>query len=648
MTAIDRAAGSRTAFAARFPEIATALDNEVPQSTLVFEDGEPVDIDIGNQRLYGGPARHHAAEQVDAFLAKPLRLLMEAPDAAGLVSDICVNLKLAMERALADAEMTEIARGPLSAPTFLIIFGLGLGQHVEELIRRTGARWVVIVEPVVEFIAHSFHTVDWQRIFNMIDDAGGALQFFTHLDPGQVVGAIMNEVGVRGTPYLDGTWVFTHYPLWTFAEAGKRLHGAAEYAYVNRGFFEDEIVMMTNAMTNFATHPFWLLDGKPRRHRPETAVLVGAGPSLDESIETIHQIRDRVVLFSCGTALRPLLRNSLVPDFHCELENGPQVHEVIDEARSFGDLSSVRLIASATVDPRIAPLFGETIFFFRDSVSSTRILQGEISRVSGAAPTCVNTAMATAAALGFTDFVLFGVDCGTRPGMPDHAEGTVYRDIEKWQKYLERRARYPLEVEGNFGGITVTNWVYDASRRMLIDLIRVYNLNAINCSDGALITGAIPRVPESLEVEGPVLDHEGIIAALKRTMAHYQPGELVRAKNLAELKDKSQKMYDDLRAILAGFDPDAAEFAAVFDAMARFLRDAGSTYRYAHAIPDGSLSALPRIAMFYGCRSELPMRQRLFATFMDEFRRALDEMETQTDALLERLIGVLASFVPAA
>ena len=487
MSEDDLGARSRAAFAERFPAVMAAITAEPPQSSLVFDGDHPTDIIIGNQRIYGADARRQSADQVDAFIKKPLRLLMEAPNAAGLVSEICIDLKLAMERALKESGTTEIARGPLSAPTFLVVFGIGLGYHLEELMRTTGARWLIVVEPFVEFIGHSFHAIDWQGMLERADQAGGAVHLITDLDPGRIVTSIMQEVAKRGTPYLDGTWVFTHYPVWSFAEAGKRLHGAAEFAYVNRGFFEDEIVMMTNAVTNFASHSFWLLDGKPRLHRPETAVIVGAGPSLDEAVETLHAIRDRVVLFSGGTALRPLLRHGLIPDFHCELENGPQVPEVIGEASNHGDLSQVRLIASATVDPRTAPLFGETILFYRDTVSSTRILHGPIAPVTGAAPTCVNTAMAAAAALGFTDFVLFGADCGTRPGMPDHAEGTIYRDVEKWQKYLAQRARYPLEVEGNFGGIAMTNWVYDASRRMLVDLIATYRLRVINCSDGALI-----------------------------------------------------------------------------------------------------------------------------------------------------------------
>lgn len=648
MSSADRSEAALARFTQRFPELVAKIEAQPPQSTLVVEDGKPVDILIGDRRIYRGDAREISAARVDEFMAKPLRLIMETPTTAGLVSEICIKLMLAMERTCTDAGVSELSRGPISAPTFLIVFGLGLGHHLPELIRRTGARWIIVVEPFVELIAHSFKSLEWPSILDGIDDAGGDIHFVTDLDPGRMVVAIMRLVAQHGTPYLDGAWVFTHYPLWAFAEASKRLHGAAEFAYVNRGYFEDEIVMMTNAVTNLSSHPFWLLDPTPRRHRPETAVIVGAGPSLDEAIETLHRIRDRVVLFSGGTALRPLLRNGLVPDFHCELENGPQVFEVISEATKHGDLSQVRLIASATVDPRVAPLFAETIFFFRDSVSPTCILRGEVAPMNGVAPTCINTAMTAAMSLGFTDFVLFGADCGTRPGMPDHAEGTIYRDIEKWQKYLEQRARYPLEVEGNFGGIAVTNWVYDASRRMLIDLIAAYRLKAINCSDGALITGAIPRVPESVEVESTVLDHRRILAELKRGMVHFEPSEILRGRRLEELRERARAMYRDLRTLLEGFDAETADFAGVYEAMHRFVEQAGDSYGQVEAIPEGSFHALARIAMFYGCRTtDEALRRRLFATFREETGRALDEMESGTDALLERLAAVAGS-MPAA
>jgi flagellin glycosyltransferase Maf-like protein/6-hydroxymethylpterin diphosphokinase MptE-like protein len=642
MTSGDRAARSRAAFIERFPEIATAIDQQASQSSITRDGDEPDDIVIGDRHLYGGTARAKTTEQVAAFMKKPLRLIMETPQAAGLVSPICVGLQGALQATLERSGTQEIARGPISAPTFLVVFGVGLGHHLRELVRATKVRWVIIVEPFVEFIGHSFEAVDWHGMFEEVEAGGGSVEVVTGLDPGRIVGSVMQAIMRCGTSYLDGTWVYTHYPIWAFSEAAKRMHGAASFAYINRGFFEDELLMMTNAVTNFCSRAFWLLDSKPRLHRRETAVVVGAGPSLDEAIETLHRIRDKVVLFSAGTALRPLLRHGLVPDFHCELENGQQVVEVIDEVRHHGDLSSVCLIASSTVDPRVPAMFGDCVLFFRDSVSSTRILRGDRIPLSGAAPTCVNTAVSAAAHLGFTDFLLFGTDCGTRPGMHDHAAGTIYRDLDKWRTHAAQRERYPLELEGNFGGIAFTNWVYDASRRLLMDLIAAYRLNVVNCSDGALISGATPRVPESVEIDGPPIDHRAVIAEVKRSMSHFGPRELLSAGELAGLRERSNALFGDVRDILAGFDVGGADFAGVYDAIRKFLDEAGATYGHVNAIVDGSLSALPRIAMFYGCRTEGDRRRRLFSTFLAEFAKALTTMELGTNELFRRLTQLLA------
>jgi flagellin glycosyltransferase Maf-like protein/6-hydroxymethylpterin diphosphokinase MptE-like protein len=647
MTA-DIAARSRAAFTERFPEIMSSIAAAEPQCTVIAEGGVPTDITVGEKRIYGGDARRLSAEQVRSFMQKPLRLIMEVPEAAGLVSPICIGLKQALERTIADAGMGEISREPQGAPTFLVIFGVGLGYHIDELIRATGARWVIIVEPFIEFFARSFDAIDWQQMLARVDSAGGDIHLITELDPGRILQKVMQCMSRHGTPHLDGTWVFTHYPLWTFDEARKRLHGAAEFAYVNRGFFEDEIKMMTNAVANYGTHSFWLLDTKPRLHRSETVAIVGAGPSLDEAVETLHRIRDRVVLFSSGTALRPLLRHGFTPDFHCELENGPQVAEIIEETGRYGDLSKITLIASATVDPGVPPMFGETFLFFRDSVSSTRILRGEIMPISGAAPTCVNTAMATAEALGFTDIVLFGADCGMRPGMPDHAEGTAYRDIVKWKEHLAKRVSYPLEVEGNFGGVAHTNWVYDASRRMLSEIIRVRRLIVTNCSDGVLIAGAVARVPEGIEVRGAPVDRPALIAALKRSMTHYRPGEILRTKNLAALQDRSAELYGDLRRILAECDHEAADFAGLYATMIKFLNEAGDKYAFVDAIPEGSLTAVPRLGMFYGSRvGDGALQRAVFETLLAEFTRAVDAMERATGRLLATLTERMAA-APAA
>jgi hypothetical protein len=411
-----------------------------------------------------------------------------------------------------------------------------------------------------------------------------------------------------------------------------------QYAFVNRGFFEDEIKMMSNATANFAAAPFWLLEAKRRLRRPETAVIVGAGPSLDESLETLHRIREHVVLFSGGTSLRPLLRNGIVPDFHCELENVPAVVDVLKQAAEHGDLSKIRLIASATVDPRVPPMFKETLLFFRDSVSSTMLLGVGYHALPGAAPTCVNSALASAISLGFTEFLLFGTDCGTRPGGQHHASDTVYRDVGLYKENADRRAESPIAVEGNFGGIAHTDWVYDSCRRMLGETIRAFGVSVSNCSDGAMIPYARPLDPAAVAISTPAIDRPRLFADLERTLQRFDAGEILRDQDFSVLIDRTRNLYRETGELLDGFDPEAADFGGVFKAINDYLAAASEWDTRVDAMMSGTLFALPRIGMFYGYRvEEGDVRRRVFEIYMTEMRETLREMEQQTIELFERL-----------
>jgi hypothetical protein len=639
---------SRAAFAERFPKIVEILDRPgAVSSSLIEENGVVVDAMINDARLYNADVRGFTAGQVDAFMKKPLRLFMDRPTQAGLVSPVCVNLHDALGDFLIERGVEEI-RSQVSedSPHYLVVFGLGLGHHIETLARQTKARWLIVVEPIVDFIGHSFQTVDWPALFAHFEKQGGGVQIVTQLDPGEMVTGIVRYMNEKGIPYVDGSYVFTHYPFWAFAEARNRLYEAVEFAFINRGFYEDELMMMTNAVKNFAAKPFWLIEGRPRLHRPELAVIVGAGPSLDECLPRLKEIRDRVVLFSAGTALRPLLRNGIVPDFHSELENVPATVEALKEAGKYGDLSKITLMASATVDPRIPPMFRETIFFFRDAVSSTQILAEKHMPIAGATPTCVNMALSMAAFLGFTEMALFGADCGIRPGSDDHAKDTVYRDIGTFQNNGDTNRRYPVEVEGNFGGVARTNWIYDSCRLMLAEVIEMRSLKTVNASDGAFIPGAVPRVAEAIEPGAKSLDHEGLKTTLKRALDLIEPSSIFTETDLTATAQHADRLFSDLDDMLEKFDggePDfAPDFAGVYRAVRSFLEKAGTGYGRTESIVSGTLVALPRIAMFFGFRvDDLAIRKALFSLFIQEFRTTVREMKERTATLFEDLIAVV-------
>jgi hypothetical protein len=623
---------SRDAFAALFPSYATAAVSEQLRSSLVLRDGLAVDISSGGRPLYGGDAREIAAGQVREFLERPLRLVMDNFNEAGLLTPLCAKLVTLLLNEMGDSEQ----RMPNEKSTFLIVFGLGLGYHLNELIRSTPARWIIIVEPCREFIELSPDIIDWSEIAALLEERQGELHFVTELDPAQMANSIAGHIWHHGASYIDGSWVFTHYPLWAFAEARQRVLADADNLFAQCGFFEDELKMTRNAAGNFAQAPFWLLNAEKRPQRRETAVVVGAGPSLDEGIEKLKEIRDRVVVFSAGTALRPLLRHGIVPDFHCELENAPVVLEVLEEAGKHGDLSRITLIASLSLDPRIGSLFGERIFFFREYSSGTALLQGDFQPLVVAVPTCVNTALSAASFLGFTEFLLFGTDCGVRPGRLDHAEGTVYRDV--WKSQPDMARKYPMEVEGNFGGLAMTNWVLDSCRRMLAIAIARFGLSVANCSDGALIPGTTPKVPDAVEVEGKPIARDRLLADLKKSMVAFQPGELLASFDVAAIRAMNKEMFRELTEIVDRFDPDVPDFAGIHAAFVEFEDRASERYAAIRLISEGTLLGLGRIAMYCGSRiADEDLCRRLNRICLDYFREAFHAMERQTEELMDQV-----------
>jgi hypothetical protein len=246
-------------------------------------------------------------------------------------------------------------------------------------------------------------------------------------------------------------------------------------------------------------------------------------------------------------------------------------------------------------------------------------------------------AVTIAGVVGFAEIVLFGTDCGVRPGNVRHAKGTVYSDISKYKKGNAVEG-HTMVVEGNFGGIVNTDLVYDGCRVMMADAIRHFGLRALNCSDGALIVGAHPCVPEAVEITTDVVDRAAFRSALNGSMQRYKSGELLEEADLGAVRRHMEEMFASLDELLMELGEGEADFSIVYDRVMGFVRTAKDRYGHTESMIVGSLQALPRIAMFYGFRIVDPAgRRKLFDLFIAEFRAINVSMAEQIYALFDGL-----------
>jgi hypothetical protein len=629
---------SRTALVARFPDLAPLLGAPLLVDPVVA-DGVVVDLALGGGRFYGGDGRELALRQIEDDLARPLRFLPDftvANPTAGMVERRMRGALLEESRRLGLAP-ADFASQPDPDHGMLVVLGVGLGHHLAPLVARTRASHVLVVESEAEFLRQSLGAIEWQALLETVEADGGVLRLFFGQSAGPILTALRQTLGMIGLPYLDGAWFYRHYRNPVLDATARRLTETARLAFLARGYYEDERLMISNAAANLAHRSFRLIDTRPKPARREPAIIIGSGPSLDAAIGDIRRLREGAVVFSCGTALGLCRRHGIVPDYHCESENSADSHRLLSGIAAEGGLSGITLLSSVTVDPRVPPLFDQTFFCFREMSISTRLLAAPDQEIGFAAPIVGNLALRLAAALGFQTVYLFGLDCGARSVARKHARGSVYEAHEDLRQ-REQALRYDLTVPGNFGGTILTDPLFNWSRIRYQAFIAASGLTVFNCSDGARIEGAKPLVPRSVRFPHGVLDRARIQAAIAQAHVRYPPGAFLDGRSLAPARAEARRFFADLDAALAAAAAGDADLFGVWRRLAPFAGEAPAGYGGVTTIAFGSLRYLARIGGTVLRRvPDEGLRRQMLTRYLAEFRAIMTDLCGGTLSLLDEL-----------
>ncbi len=226
-----------------------------------------------------------------------------------------------------------------------------------------------------------------------------------------------------------------------------------------------------------------------------SAIAIGAGPSLDASLSLLASLKGKFLLVAAGTALKPLLKAGIEPDFVVAVDSDPKTLRQYEGM----SLSGQRLAASCNVDPRLPALFpGRSCFFSLNlSCSLNQWLEsgGLLPERLSAGGTVIVSAVDFARLLGCSRIALCGVDLAMGSGGLSHSSGSVYSG---------RREEHDLvSVPGNWEGSVMTsrqfaayigfagNFLYDLKQRFQVD---IFNANG----SGARIPNAKLLMPEEL------------------------------------------------------------------------------------------------------------------------------------------------------
>ena len=628
----ERLAANLAALKSKAPHLHSRLSAvRKTHAELIIDHDGGFDLDLMGQRFYGGDAAAFAERQLDDYFSKPLRNYLNQPDPVklfGSVGDFCIRVT---RRLAANGLSTEATANPQEA-RFLVMFGVGLGCHVATAIERSGAKVVMLIEPNLEMLYHSFRIVDWREILDRAADQNRKLCFLVDNDAARISGNVCNIVRQNNPALLDGTYLYTHYPSSILAQACDMVRRDIYLTLTGLGYFEDEAIMTRNAVANIGRGDARILSQYyPAREEP--LFIVGSGPSLENDLEFLRSHRDRAVICSIGTSLRPLLAKDIRPDIHVEVENTANTADALAASSRGFDLYDIRLLASVTVHPRVVAAFDQATLFFCERVSATTLLGGGLEPVSPSGPTVANASLSAALRLGFREIYLFGVDMGTKQKGKYHAADTLYAIGE-----LAEKAAPMHDVPGNLGGdvsgitgflaMPVFNW----SRHMLEGVLAANpSVTVYNCSDGARIAGAVPKVSRAVELVDTPIDRTRLASEIDGGLIHYGPKLAMRRWSRAERQEEADAMMNRVIELIDDALQSPAPDLSCVDAIFDVVRPDGDVGQVALSYLSGTMMVLLGCATWYGRHLTDPTKRDSYTPM------ALEELGVSVSTLRDRM-----------
>lgn len=418
----------------------------------------------------------------------------------------------------------------------LIIFGVGLGRHIELLSAQRKIKNLYICEPNLDFFAASLRVTDWASIIERADEQQCRIYLNLGGDGSTYFYDLMAQFYQVGAYSIANTYMLSSYFNHNMQQSISDLRSELRVVLALGEYFDHARYGVAHTYQSLADqHKFLKQDSSGYRGLAVLDLpvfIIGNGPSLDDCIDYLKEYRDKVLLVSCGTALASLHKQGIKPDFHAEVEQNRSTYYWINQVNDPEYLKDIYLLSVNGIHPDTAQMFKDVLLCFKDGESSTYFFQNglkkkglQIASLSYAYPTVSNLVMNYMLRLGSKALYLFGVDLGYVDIRYHHSQSSAYYRQDGTEVYDYQKAHGGgIPAKGNFLPMVFTKREFEVSRKLLEQAIKKAGrkVEIYNCSNGAYIAGAVPLQPANILLEKHNINKDHAIATMLNT-AFYTP-----------------------------------------------------------------------------------------------------------------------------
>ncbi|HDT6579391.1 TPA: motility associated factor glycosyltransferase family protein [Bacillus cereus] len=378
-------------------------------------------------------------------------------------------------------------RLPLNQMSTLFVYGCGFGYPLIELLNRVHEDTVIVVfeQNLLIFVAMLYY-FDLEPVFRTHNKCifflGQCEEFLIHFQ---------NLISTFGLLHLT-------VPSVLFTPSARLFK--KEYLDIQSQIFErliqqitafgndhyDSLLGFHNMIENVEKvleNPY--LSSLEEKFTNVPAFIVANGPSLDQSIHELKQVKGNALILCCESAIVPLMKNGIKPDAICVLERIPESYLYHFQNKEYPE--DIVLLALAVADPRTFTSFvGPKIPIFRSFESNSQWINRIVGDGSGlyAGLNVSHLAYELAVYMGANPIVFVGQNFAYGLEGLTHSKQSKY--IEDLQDYTEKIKSQPIVyVEGNDGSKIPSNPLWVEFRKGLEQLIeQTPHVTVINTTEG--------------------------------------------------------------------------------------------------------------------------------------------------------------------
>ncbi len=490
-----------------------------------------------NFEALNNPALKRRLEKLDPFMTREgiTYIVTQSNDYILLKNDVPID-DLKNPREAVREHFNATIKKEMKSNDIIVCFGIGLGYILDEAFNTYPSR-ILLYEPDLNLLHFVLSNVD-------ISEHLSSERVFLTNDMDELLNKL-NEIYITQDKveivYLQNYAVVNNKDLLMLTQ---RVYDTCKTKMVDVStiakFSKKWLVNTLNNIHSVNNGNACLLSALEDKFIGQSALVLGAGPSLIDNITKIKANRGSFVIFAVNKVVKYLEQNGIYPDFAVCLDAG-NMETTLDINPEY--LSRINCITDIRSDETIFSKPFKKIFV---NFSDTDFIAKKIAETNPfmkfyeSGGTSSIMAMVSAIKMGFSKVVLAGIDLAFKDNTI-YADGQVMNRISQDEIVVDSVKKNLVQVKSIDGGMVYTRDDYEAFIHQFENVIKSLNYsNIYNISSfGAYIEGVKPVSFEHLNLM--TLANTDIlhsIAPFKIDMTNFIQEEFCKINNVISILSK--------------------------------------------------------------------------------------------------------------